>query len=824
MSRYDLKCKVIEEELKSVWPEWHVVCRLGGGAFGDVYQICRDNYGIRVDSALKVIQVSSDNDTADISFSGKAETRTDIPDSFRSEIQIMELLRGAPNIVSIEDFYYKRDGLTSCLFVRMELLTSIQKVLSGRDGHHNAFSIREICKMGRDICTALMYCEKKGIIHRDIKPANLFVDKFGNYKVGDFGVSKRMDTVHLARTMTGIGTISYMAPEIFRGCAYNNTVDIYALGLVLYQLFNNGRMPFLPAEGTYTMQDSDSANYRRLHGELLPDLTGKNVGEERIDSRLDAVVRKACAVDPCDRYQTAKEFYDALDLTETAEKKSRQEDIKRLHKKEKHPGENKPRKTVIRSGGNIPMFFIAFLFIAVAVMVVLHTGRRPVPDSWEDIIAAGEDGTYIEKYKIGYTKELDLGKKGVIEMELVAFDADELADGSGKAAMTWIAMDLLNTEHTMNEEDTNEGGWPSSDMRTWLQESVLPLFPETVRSNIREVKKYSYSYYDYGMISSSDKIWIPSRSEVFESDDVPVYEGPNYMTAFSSNTSRQRGKNGVSGSLRWWLRCASDISDSSFCFVYPDGSHWGSINANHKCGVAIGFCLGSSNTSSTKFSGDHNRAPGTISDSWEDIIAAVEDGTYLDKYKIGDTKKLNLGEEGVIEMELVAFDADELADGSGKASMTWIAKDLLNTEYPMNQDDMDDGGWPASDLRSWLRFSVIDLFPETLSSNIREVKKYSYSLTNSATITSSDTIWIPSGREIFGEYNSYEDEGPEYTAAFPTNASRQKARNGVSQSWWSLRSTSLSHDGTFLYVDDEGFRQTGNYGDDDKGVAIGFCL
>ena len=156
--------------------------------------------------------------------------------------------------------------------------------------------------------------------------------------------------------------------------------------------------------------------------------------------------------------------------------------------------------------------------------------------------------------------------------------------------------------------------------------------------------------------------------------------------------------------------------------------------------------------------------------------------------------------------------------------MTWIAKDLLNTEYPMNQDDMDDGGWPASDLRSWLRFSVIDLFPETLSSNIREVKKYSYSLTNSATITSSDTIWIPSGREIFGEYNSYEDEGPEYTAAFPTNASRQKARNGVSQSWWSLRSTSLSHDGTFLYVDDEGFRQTGNYGDDDKGVAIGFCL
>ena len=43
----------------------------------------------------------------------------------------------------------------------------------------------------------------------------------------------------------------------------------------------------------------------------------------------------------------------------------------------------------------------------------------------------------------------------------------------------------------MNEEDTNEGGWPASDMRAWLRDSILPLFPETVRSNIREVKKYS---------------------------------------------------------------------------------------------------------------------------------------------------------------------------------------------------------------------------------------------------------------------------------------------------------------------------------------------
>ena len=77
MNNYDIKCKVIEEELRSVWPEWHVVCRLGGGTFGDVFQIYREKYGIRVDSALKVIQVSSQMDTVKLPFNNPDETEDD---------------------------------------------------------------------------------------------------------------------------------------------------------------------------------------------------------------------------------------------------------------------------------------------------------------------------------------------------------------------------------------------------------------------------------------------------------------------------------------------------------------------------------------------------------------------------------------------------------------------------------------------------------------------------------------------------------------------------------------------------------------------------
>ncbi|MDO4735301.1 MAG: DUF6273 domain-containing protein, partial [Lachnospiraceae bacterium] len=155
---------------------------------------------------------------------------------------------------------------------------------------------------------------------------------------------------------------------------------------------------------------------------------------------------------------------------------------------------------------------------------------RQIADSWEEIIAAGEDGTYLEKYKIGDTKDLDLGEEGVIEIELVAFDADELADGSGKAHMTWIAKESLNSEHAINNNWYKKSNWLESDVRVWLQDSILPLFPEIVRSNVKEVTKYSYSCEDNGTVSSADKIWLPSAREIFGAECGYEDKGPEYGT------------------------------------------------------------------------------------------------------------------------------------------------------------------------------------------------------------------------------------------------------------------------------------------------------
>ncbi len=682
MSSYDIKCKLIEEELKSFWPQWHVIRRLGGGAFGDVFEIYKDNFGIREKSALKMIQISDEAETYSLlSPAGGAGARAqngqgEIPEAFRNEIQIMEALRGAPNIVIIDDFHLKRDASSSMLFVRMELLNSFQKMMTERRRDQLPFTIPEVLKIGRDICNALMYCETKGIIHRDIKPANLFIDGFGDYKVGDFGVSKRMDTVHVALTMTGIGTISYMAPEVYKGRSYNNTVDIYALGLILYQLLNDCRIPFLPADGSYTTKDIDSANYKRLHGEPLPSLTGTRIGNGTVDASLDAIIRKACALRPEDRYQSAKALYNDLTVWGTQHARLLQQDIPKRQPREdmskvqsredipkgqpeyieqsrttpfyfvkdaedvrKDSSQNSAReaqdkmkpaedssdsdhspgpvpgdddkksrdeKKKGRPGIIIPVILSAVvLLICIGYKIMSDSQQSPsyssgselsedlpvsdeeikgtISDSWEEIIAAGEDGSYADKYQIGDIKELDLGEEGLIRMELAAMDTDELADESGEAHMTWIAKDQLSSKYFMNEEVTNADGWQGSDMRSWLRESILPLFPENVRSNIKEVTKYSYGY-DY---SSKDTIWIPSEREVFGTD-IREDRGPKYSLAFSDNKSRIRYQYRTSNASWWWLRSAREAS--CFTSVGSNGSN-SSRTAAAEGGVVIGFCF-----------------------------------------------------------------------------------------------------------------------------------------------------------------------------------------------------------------------------------------
>lgn len=212
-------------------------------------------------------------------------------------------------------------------------------------------------------------------------------------------------------------------------------------------------------------------------------------------------------------------------------------------------------------------------------------------------------------------------------MQIVAFDADELADGSGYAPITWISKQLINSYHRMNpalEQDPSDsskcrlgtgsvGGWKNSEMRSWLQSDIKPLIPSNVRDAIKPVTKYSAS--NTTSIEairndiSVDDVWIPSWREICGSgSDLNSYEyecheseGPTYAL-FATIDSRvkkmdsrmfkkdHRGikKIGDPGSEYWWLRSASS-GVTYFDMIMTVGSYY--INYSESiCAVALGFC------------------------------------------------------------------------------------------------------------------------------------------------------------------------------------------------------------------------------------------
>ena len=296
------------ESIRLPWPDWKIVRYLGGGAYGKVYEIERTISGMqeKEKAALKIVSRPKDEDEIE-EYEVSGYDKESIIESYKSEIQnyvqeykLMRTLQGQTNIVSCDDFtvVWNENGIGGKVFIRMELLTPLNRVLKERE-----LSIEEIIQLGKDIASALILCEKKSIIHRDIKPANIMVSQFGNYKLGDFGVSKIMDHATYA---TKMGTPEYQAPEVVHMGKYGQTADIYSLGITLYWLLNNRRMPFIGANEQLTVERKDEAMEKRYRGEKLP-------APKNGSAKLKKIVLKACEYNPEDRYASAQEMYDDLD-------------------------------------------------------------------------------------------------------------------------------------------------------------------------------------------------------------------------------------------------------------------------------------------------------------------------------------------------------------------------------------------------------------------------------------------------------------------------------------------------------------------------------
>ena len=298
---------IILHDISHIWPEWKLVKLLGKGSYGRVYEAVRSDSGIESRAAIKIISIPTDQSEIDslraegLDNNSTREYFRHVVEEFVEEIRLMESFKGVQNIVSVEDYKVveKMDDIGWDIYIRMELLTPFNSYTSDKK-----LTEREIIKLGIDIATALEMCSRKNVIHRDIKPENIFINDFGYFKLGDFGVARTLE--NKTSGLSQKGTYNFMAPEVIYFKDYDARVDIYSLGVMLYKLLNDNRIPFLSGDKQiFTFQERKEALDRRMAGEVLPPPC-------KASAPVAHIILKACAFNVQDRFATATELKEAL--------------------------------------------------------------------------------------------------------------------------------------------------------------------------------------------------------------------------------------------------------------------------------------------------------------------------------------------------------------------------------------------------------------------------------------------------------------------------------------------------------------------------------
>lgn len=379
---------IIEENIvpnikQPLWENWYIKEKIGSGSFSVVYKIEAQRINSVDVSAMKVEAITADEQIfTDLSV--KKQFLKSKRDLFDNEVRIMKQLRDSPFIVRYEDEYIKElyiNGIFEgyyCL-IRMEYLSNVYNLMRNRKFDYSELNVR---KFAHDIGQALKAAHDINVIHRDIKPDNLFVSEKGIYKLGDFNISKK---AVVARSFAGNNL--YMAPEIHRAKSnvdesYTKQADIYSFGLCLYQMMNDGMLPF---ETDFSQFD---AIEKRIRGEKFPP-------PENASDEFGRIIIKSCAYDVNERYHSIDEMLADL---ENIEKSRFKEQVKNNNRTQYADKNNEFNQTVYAetnrgksvniqsnlslSESNIKKFKIIISIIAAVVLITLgiffipHEGKN----------------------------------------------------------------------------------------------------------------------------------------------------------------------------------------------------------------------------------------------------------------------------------------------------------------------------------------------------------------------------------------------------------------------------------------------------------------
>jgi eukaryotic-like serine/threonine-protein kinase len=257
---------------------YRVIARIAGGGMGEVYR----GHDLLLDRAVavKVLNPGLASDP-------------ELVARFKAEARAAARLTH-PNVVAVYD-WGEQDDRTYYMVMEYVPGTDLRDVLVGK----GAVEPAQAASIVADVCEALSAAHESGLVHRDVKPENVLIAPGGKVKVADFGIAAVVDTDLTAPGGVIPGTLRYLAPEQARGGNAGPASDIWAAGALLYELVT----------GTPPHQGTGSELLRRRAEEPLP---APSEFVATVPAELDAIVAKACALEPQERWATASDMGQAL--------------------------------------------------------------------------------------------------------------------------------------------------------------------------------------------------------------------------------------------------------------------------------------------------------------------------------------------------------------------------------------------------------------------------------------------------------------------------------------------------------------------------------
>ena len=313
---------------------YEITGELGRGAMGVVYKALDPTIGRTV--ALKTMRLDVHGLDAQ-----------EMVRRFQNEARAAGVLNH-PNIVTIYDAG-EQDGI---FYIAMEFIegTTLHELLAEK----RVLATEEVLQLTRQICRGLDYAHSNGIVHRDIKPANIMITGNGTVKIMDFGIAKSGGQV----TNTGqvLGTPNYMAPEQVKGRQLDGRSDLFSLGVILYEMLT-GEKPFVGQNVTtiiYKIVNENPITPRDLDVTVHPGLS--------------AIVTKALAKAPDDRYQTG------ADLVRDLENYKLAGPVRTGGTAAISPAPNAPEKTLV-----LPLRVVAGNTARIAGAAAPALAKKPIP-------------------------------------------------------------------------------------------------------------------------------------------------------------------------------------------------------------------------------------------------------------------------------------------------------------------------------------------------------------------------------------------------------------------------------------------------------------